>query len=90
MDRFGKSHFPKTLAYIFVNREVKFDLVTLLQRAQARLELPDFLFVLFVMPASRRFYMAAKFATTQRLHSPSIRRSSTCCLRCCGRCSRKF
>ena len=60
MDRFWKSHFSKTLAYIFVNRGVKFDLATLLQRAQARLGLPGFLILLFVMLASRRFHMAAK------------------------------
>ena len=37
MDLSWKSHFPKTLAYIFVDRGVKFDLATLLQRAQALL-----------------------------------------------------
>ena len=55
MDRFGKSHFSKTLAYIFVNRGVKFDLATLLQGAQARWRLPGFLVLLFVMLVSQRF-----------------------------------
>ena len=66
MDLSWKSHFPKTLAYIFVDRGVKFDLATLLQRAQARLGLPGFLVLLFVMPASRHFIWS-EVETAQRL-----------------------
>jgi hypothetical protein len=50
--RSWKSHFPKTPAYIFVNKGVKFDLATLLHRVQARLGLPGFLVLLFVVPAT--------------------------------------